>query len=79
MSIANADIFIHFVGRSESPGVRNFFLSLGGQWKLVADYLGYTKEEVQQILQRFPESVESQVAMLSLSLSLSLALILSHC
>ena len=53
--------FFHFVEKSESPGVRNFFLTLGGQWELVADYLGYTREEVQLILQKFPDSVENQV------------------
>lgn len=50
-----------YIEKSEFPGVRNFFLSLGGQWEMVADYLGYSRDEIEQILQRFPDSIENQV------------------
>ena len=63
--------FTLFAEKSESPAVRNFFLTLGEQWESVAKYLGYTKEELEDIVQKFPDSVENQVSSLSLSLSLS--------
>ena len=44
-----------------SPGVRNFFLSLGEQWQAIALYLGYDQEEVDVILQQHPDNMENQV------------------
>ena len=44
-----------------SPGVRNFFLSLGEQWQAIALYLGYGQEELDVILQQHPDNMENQV------------------
>ena len=61
IAIATPECMCQFTETLESPGVRNFFLTLGGQWELVAEYLGYSKQEVDQILQKFPDSIENQV------------------
>jgi hypothetical protein len=47
---------------SESPrDMRNFLLTLGERWVEIARYLGFSREEIDAIMQSYPDSIEKQV------------------
>jgi len=44
-----------------SPELRNFFLTLGDKWQDIAEYLGFSAEEIQGIVTPHPDNSEMQV------------------
>ena len=41
--------------------LRNFFISLGDKWQDVAKYLGFSAEEIQELVHPQPDNTEIQV------------------
>ena len=41
--------------------MRNFLLTLGERWVEIARYLGFSQEEIDTIMQSYPDSIEKQV------------------
>lgn len=49
------------LGNGTSPELRNFFLTLGDKWQDIAEYLGFSAEEIQGIITPHPDNSEMQV------------------
>jgi len=41
--------------------LRNFFISLGAKWQDVAKYLGFSTEEIEELVHSQPDHTEIQV------------------
>ena len=54
-------VYVSPPGSVPPRDLRNFLLTLGDQWEVVARFLGYSSEEVAAIASRFPSSVGKQV------------------
>jgi len=53
--------FITLLGNSTSLELHGFFLSLGDKWQEIAEYLGFSAEEIQGIVSPHPDNHEMQV------------------
>ena len=53
---------IHYsLGNNTSLELRYFFLSVGNKWQGIAEYLGFSAEEIQGIVSLHPDNYELQV------------------
>ena len=53
--------FLSSLGNGNLVELRNFFISLGDKWQDVAKYLGFSAEEIQELVHPQPDNTEIQV------------------
>lgn len=53
--------FLSSLGSGNLVELRNFFISLGAKWQDVAKYLGFSAEEIEELVHPQPDHTEIQV------------------